>query len=372
MNSDLDGPRASAEEADVVVGYAEVASGLLTGRSFGRRHVEFSVVDNRAIFEGDIDLGSPDELAAALDDAVTKTSDEMNAAVVDDTAKLWVGGRVPFEAPAAASPITPIVNAAIQHINQRTNAQFVPIGDGDTDHVVFEASASCSSQVGRVGGAQVVHLSPDAVTGNAIHELSHVLGLWHEQSRHDRDQYVQIVWQNIMAGYEHNFRQQVNDEDDVGPYDYGSIMHYPRDAFSTNGQATIVPLAADAVIGQRDHLSDGDIAAINSLYPARPPLSPAAGPGGGNALATGTQFSVSLAPLGVERVETHGWEPSLHVHWDVTPTSGASDTAPMLRWQVDVGRGAGGDLRYYFTIENLTGDPIAADARYLVLGSEPQ
>ena len=70
-----------------------------------------------------------------------------------------------------------------------------------------------------------------------------------------------------MAGAEHNFNQHITDGDDVGPYDYGSIMHYPRLAFSRdNASPTIVPIhPTDAELGQRTALSPGDIAAANAL-----------------------------------------------------------------------------------------------------------
>ena len=38
-----------------------------------------------------------------------------------------------------------------------------------------------------------------------LHEVLHVLGMWHEQSRYDRDQYVRILWQNIAQGKEDQF-----------------------------------------------------------------------------------------------------------------------------------------------------------------------
>jgi hypothetical protein len=65
----------------------------------------------------------------------------------------------------------------------------------------------------------------------------------------------------------HNFDQHVVDGIDLGTYDYGSIMHYPKDAFSQNGGDTIVPKQEGVQIGQRTGLSAGDIAAVKNLYP---------------------------------------------------------------------------------------------------------
>lgn len=103
-----------------------------------------------------------------------------------------------------------------------------------------------------------------------IHEIGHVVGLWHEQSREDRDAFVTIHWDKIQAGAETNFNQHIADGDDVGAYDYGSIMHYPRDAFSIDGSDTITPTDPAAVIGQRTALSTGDVAAANSICPVKP------------------------------------------------------------------------------------------------------
>jgi Astacin (Peptidase family M12A) len=36
--------------------------------------------------------------------------------------------------------------------------------------------------------------------GTAIHELMHTIGFYHEHSRLERDNYVNILWQNIAAG----------------------------------------------------------------------------------------------------------------------------------------------------------------------------
>ncbi|XP_028402414.1 uncharacterized protein LOC114525354, partial [Dendronephthya gigantea] len=49
-------------------------------------------------------------------------------------------------------------------------------------------------------------------------------------------------------------------------YDYGSVMHYPRRAFSGNGRDTIVPRKPGVEIGQRSRLSGKDALQANLMY----------------------------------------------------------------------------------------------------------
>ncbi|VCX16518.1 unnamed protein product, partial [Gulo gulo] len=74
------------------------------------------------------------------------------------------------------------------------------------------------------------------------HEILHALGFYHEQSRTDRDDYVNIWWDEILPGFEHNF----NTYDDTfitdlnTPYDYESLMHYEPFSFNKNDSAPTI------------------------------------------------------------------------------------------------------------------------------------
>ena len=61
---------------------------------------------------------------------------------------------------------------------------------------------SCWSDLGRLGnGKQLVSLGRQCYSqGTAMHELLHTLGFYHEQSRADRDEYVDIHYDNIRDG----------------------------------------------------------------------------------------------------------------------------------------------------------------------------
>jgi hypothetical protein len=156
------------------------------------------------------------------------------------------------------------VEAAIAHWQARTPFKF-SVRTNQTDFISFEQHDGCWSRVGRQGGKQVISLAAGCGLGAAIHEIGHAIGLWHEQSRADRDNFIEIAWDNITDRHKHNFNKHVQDGHDLGNYDYGSIMHYPAKAFSKNGQDTI-RAKNGSPIGQRNGLSRSDIESVRKMY----------------------------------------------------------------------------------------------------------
>jgi hypothetical protein len=212
--------------------------------------------------EGDIIIGTLKELSVMSASILSKIGGHF-----------WVQGIVPFE----LAEELPVANKlatlqAITLLQQKTKIQFVELTSKNRDlypdYISFTPASgtTCASYVGKQKGRQVILLAPRCNTMNTVHELGHALGLWHEQSRIDRDSYIRIVWENIAEDHRYNFEQHLTDGNDFGEYDYQSIMHYPPDAFSKNGEKTIVPLIDNVEIGQRKRLTEKDIAAINALY----------------------------------------------------------------------------------------------------------
>ncbi|WP_254513669.1 M12 family metallopeptidase [Anatilimnocola floriformis] len=250
-------PRAYVETADSL-SELEVAEGYIHGETFQNRLVKFSVLENRAIFEGDIDLGSLTEIAGDPESG-------LEGLAITGTRFRWPHRQIPYTIDPAL-PNQQRVTDAIDEWHNKTQIRFVA-RTNQADFVTFRPGGGCSAAVGRQGGQQFVTLGPNCTTGNAIHEMGHVVGLWHEQSRKDRDQFVTIDFANVQTNMAHNFLQHVTDGDDIGAYDYGSIMHYPWNAFAKNPALPTIRTPHGEPIGQRTGLSAGDIAAVAALYP---------------------------------------------------------------------------------------------------------
>ncbi|XP_004844781.1 astacin-like metalloendopeptidase [Heterocephalus glaber] len=169
-------------------------------------------------------------------------------------------------------PSRRVILEAFAEFERFTCIRFVAY-QGQRDFISIIPMAGCFSGVGRSGGMQVVSLAPACLhrgRGIVLHELMHVLGFWHEHARADRDRYIRVNWHEILPGFEINFVKS-RSSNMLAPYDYSSVMHYGRLAFSRRGEPTIIPLWASSVhIGQRWNLSTSDIARVCRLYDCSP------------------------------------------------------------------------------------------------------
>ncbi|GIY57597.1 zinc metalloproteinase nas-14 [Caerostris darwini] len=112
--------------------------------------------------------------------------------------------------------------------------------------------------------------------GTVIHEFLHALGFWHEHSRSDRDDYIEILWGNVMSEEKQtNFAKHLPEALNFlkFPYDYQSVMHYDAYAFSKSPKLpTMKPKKTNVRLRDLGRakavgiLTDTDRQKINSLY----------------------------------------------------------------------------------------------------------
>ncbi|XP_026202023.1 meprin A subunit beta-like isoform X2 [Anabas testudineus] len=164
-----------------------------------------------------------------------------------------------------------VILKAFDQYRLKTCIDFKP-WKGEKNYISVFNGSGCFSYVGnqRVGKQQLSIGSYCDHLGIVEHEFLHALGFWHEQSRADRDDYVDIMWDQIKPDKKNNFKKH---DDAVStalgvPYDYGSVMHYGKMDFSIGSEPTIVtkiPQFMD-VIGQRMGFSASDLTKLNRLY----------------------------------------------------------------------------------------------------------
>mmetsp|Transcript_15414 Transcript_15414/g.42063 ORF Transcript_15414/g.42063 Transcript_15414/m.42063 type:complete len:812 (-) Transcript_15414:138-2573(-) len=128
--------------------------------------------------------------------------------------------------------------------------------------------------------------------GSMIHEIGHAIGMNHEQKRpdaqvtyHGQGPYVVVHWENIapswMSHYLPDSQSYTGSGDDgegdpyigYADYDFESIMQYG----AGGGTIDTIPPASKTLIGQRYHLSSGDVTQAWDTYQCRRGAAPAQG-----------------------------------------------------------------------------------------------
>lgn len=226
--------------------------------------IDNTLMENPNLWQGDIVL-DPDEIESDM------RTDKLGYASIK-------GGRWPRTIPykierSIGRKGRQAIQAAIADYHAYTCLRFVlkPRASRREAHISFYRGSGCSSPVGyRRGRMNRISLAQGCWhKGTVMHEMGHTIGLYHEQSRPDRDSYVRIIRGNIQPAMRFNFnKQKASNINSLGTrYDYYSMMHYPANAFG-RGRITIqtIDRRFQNVIGNRNGFSDIDKEQIHKMY----------------------------------------------------------------------------------------------------------
>ncbi|MEF9985645.1 MAG: M12 family metallopeptidase [Bacteroidales bacterium] len=244
-----DFPAASSYTFDSTI---VLSNGLLVG-----------ILDTMYFIEGDIELSKKQFDLLANSDISTKAS------VTADYFKYWDIGRVYYSFSSNFLNSSKTLQA-MSYITSITGIEFIE-SSTRTNRVIFENSSEegvSSSYIGCIGGVQSIKIATSVNISTIVHEICHTLGFAHEQCRADRDDYININWNNIESGREHNFsKNSIGWGHDFGEFDFNSLMLYSSYSFAVSlQQPTMVKNGTNQTFYGGSSLSTGDILGIKYIY----------------------------------------------------------------------------------------------------------
>jgi hypothetical protein len=190
--------------------------------------------------------------------------------------RLWPNGVVKYKiSPSFDSNPDEIsrLKASMNDLTRKTCVKFQQAASTDlTGYVSIIPGLKCSSMLGKQEGVSTLMLSIKKCFGNGTlaRNLMRVLGFTYENNRADRDNFIQINWENIAESNKKKFTKLSADDYPVTnlPYDFSSVTHYQKNSWAVNKNTWTIRAKKDAslVLGNNRGYSDGDYDKIRKLY----------------------------------------------------------------------------------------------------------
>ncbi|WKY04597.1 hypothetical protein Q1695_005535 [Nippostrongylus brasiliensis] len=197
------------------------------------------------LYNGDIILSEKQLAELEMENSATKTPARRKRQVAIWAGK-WPDNIVYYYFDASLSAkFRALVKLALKKISEKTCIVFKEDATATNRIRVFSGSG-CYSALGMNGGEQDVSLGGwCGDIGVIAHEFMHSLGIRHMQNRPDRDDYLIVDLTIVKPDYLGQFTKASADGTmNYTPYDYGSVMHYAANLWTTNGKNSLVPRQA--------------------------------------------------------------------------------------------------------------------------------
>ncbi|CAI2315359.1 unnamed protein product [Caenorhabditis sp. 36 PRJEB53466] len=169
-----------------------------------------------------------------------------------------------------------IIKSAMEKIANNSCIRLIPrTTQPDYAEILNKKGQGCYASIGRFPGKNVVMLESNddqscIQEDTVIHELFHVIGLWHEHMRADRDAFINVMYKNIEpAQYPQFEKLSTRDATTYNvPYDYKSVMHYDETAFAKPGKISMMTRDSQfqKVIGHPRDASSNDYKKVCAIY----------------------------------------------------------------------------------------------------------
>ncbi len=225
--------------------------------------------DDMIIAYGDLIVGSTTDL-----DAYQSGDKTLNI----PPPQLWPKGSIPYEIDNSLDDPTQIqiIKNIIENLNQWAHLDIHPRKDHEENFVLFKRGQQhCYANVGFRFGVTNVSLSPGCAEKEIYHELFHVLGFFHEQNRPDRDDFIEVLWENIneenWAQFEkfsaESYPEPFQNLDSI-PFEFESIMLYDSKAFSNTSDYSMVRIDGTQFSTPFERPTPTDLDRLKKLYPS--------------------------------------------------------------------------------------------------------
>lgn len=205
------------------------------------------------------------------------------ASPLDDIAKLnlgrgvrkWTNNTVVYSIESNFSnQVLSEIQASINEWTSKTSVKFKE-RTNETDYVRIISNGNtcnCGSAflgvVNSNGFIGTVSLGSRSTKSVITHEFGHTLGYTHEQNRSDRDQFIDVRFENIQERGRDQYLIAEGSSTLTNTLDYNSIMMYQSGTFGNGNGPTMVRLDnGEPVRGFGSTLTALDIEGTNNAYP---------------------------------------------------------------------------------------------------------